>query len=55
MYVLKIAALGDNARLHEEALAAAVAAVEQVNHATVYRAWVEKASDAEVQRSSVTP
>lgn len=44
MRKLVIVAEGDNVRLHEEALKAAVEAVEKVNHAPVYRAWVEDVS-----------
>jgi sugar/nucleoside kinase (ribokinase family) len=45
MYRLTIAAHGDNEALHREALKAAVEAVERVNKAPVYRAYLTKVAD----------
>jgi hypothetical protein len=42
MYRLVIAAHGDNEQLHREALEAACKAIELVNGAPVYRAYLEK-------------
>lgn len=42
---LVIVAHGDNVRLHQDALEAAVNAVEEVNKAPVYRAWIEESKD----------
>lgn len=42
MYRLVIAAHGDNEALHRKALEAAVKAVEEINHAPVYRAYLER-------------
>ena len=41
MKTLVIVANGDNMRLHEEALEAAVKAVEAVNLAPVYRSYIQ--------------
>jgi len=38
----KIRVGGDNDRLHEEALRAAVEAVQRVNRAPIHEAWVER-------------
>lgn len=48
MYRFVIVAHGDNERLHREALKAAVEAVEAVNHAPVYRAYLERTDRGEI-------
>jgi hypothetical protein len=45
---LVISAHGDNEQLHRTALEAAVEAVERVNQAPVYRAYLEKIEDGQI-------
>lgn len=54
MKIYKIAVSGDNERLHVEAIKAAVAAVEAVNKAPVYRAWIENVDADEARRAQAT-